>query len=394
MFYVAYTVPARAGPSRPVLYFYNGGPGSASVWLHLGSFAPRRLVTNDPSTSPPQPFLLVDNADSLIDVADLVFVDAVGTGYSEAIAPADEREFLERRRRRGADARLHRALCRRQPAPGITDLSVRRVLRHDPLGGPRRAHGGGGDAPRWRHPAIVDPRLQHQLRRVRAGPGQLRRKLSELRNDRRVVFADLAGAGRAPTPMPPSCAASAAASYGPGRRTPGCSRERRRRRRCSPSSSTSPARRSSSGRPTSISTRPAFAATSSPASCSAATTRASRLPTARRSPTAAILHRRRSRRPSPAAAEPLRQRAALLGERQLHLALRRDRHLGFQPRRARPARHDSRSHRSDDAAAGAAHLVARRLSRPGHAVPPDRARPGPPRPAAAPGDCASTPAAT
>ena len=93
MFYVAYTVPALAGPNRPVLYFYNGGPGSASVWLHLGSFAPRRLVTNDPSSSPPQPFLLVDNAESLIDSADLVFVDAVGTGYSEAIAPATNQSF-------------------------------------------------------------------------------------------------------------------------------------------------------------------------------------------------------------------------------------------------------------------------------------------------------------
>jgi carboxypeptidase C (cathepsin A) len=93
MFYVAYTAPGPAGPNRPVVYFYNGGPGSASIWLHLGSFAPRRVVTNDPSTSVPQPFQLVDNAESLIDVADLVFVDAVGTGYSEAIAPATNQSF-------------------------------------------------------------------------------------------------------------------------------------------------------------------------------------------------------------------------------------------------------------------------------------------------------------
>jgi carboxypeptidase C (cathepsin A) len=93
MFYVAYTAPGLAGASRPVFYFYNGGPGSASVWLHLGSFAPRRLVTNDPSTAVPQPFELVDNAESLIDVADLVFVDAVGTGYSEAIAPQTNQSF-------------------------------------------------------------------------------------------------------------------------------------------------------------------------------------------------------------------------------------------------------------------------------------------------------------
>ena len=93
MFYVAYTVPALAGPNRPIVYFYNGGPGSATVWLHLGSFAPRRIVTHAPSLNVPQPFSLVDNAESLIDVADLVFVDAVGTGYSEAIAPSLNQSF-------------------------------------------------------------------------------------------------------------------------------------------------------------------------------------------------------------------------------------------------------------------------------------------------------------
>ena len=93
MFYVAYTVPALAGPNRPIVYFYNGGPGSATVWLHLGSFAPRRIVTHAPSLAVPQPFSLVDNAESLIDVADLVFVDAVGTGYSEAIAPFLNQSF-------------------------------------------------------------------------------------------------------------------------------------------------------------------------------------------------------------------------------------------------------------------------------------------------------------
>ena len=88
MFYIAYTADGAAPASRPIVYFYNGGPGSASVWLHLGSFGPRRIVTDDPSTSVPAPYQLVDNAESLLDTADLVFVDAVGTGYSEAIAPA------------------------------------------------------------------------------------------------------------------------------------------------------------------------------------------------------------------------------------------------------------------------------------------------------------------
>lgn len=92
MFYVAYTV-AGAAASRPLVFFYNGGPGSATIWLHLGSYAPRRVVTHAPATTVPQPFQLVDNADSLIDVADLVFVDAVGTGYSEAVAPYTNQSF-------------------------------------------------------------------------------------------------------------------------------------------------------------------------------------------------------------------------------------------------------------------------------------------------------------
>jgi carboxypeptidase C (cathepsin A) len=90
MFYVAYTQP---GAARPLVFFFNGGPGSATVWLHLGSFAPRRIVTSAPSLTVPQPFQLVDNAETLVDVADLVFVDAVGTGYSTAVAPNVNQSF-------------------------------------------------------------------------------------------------------------------------------------------------------------------------------------------------------------------------------------------------------------------------------------------------------------
>jgi carboxypeptidase C (cathepsin A) len=92
LFYVAYTV-AGAAATRPLVFFYNGGPGSATIWLHLGGYAPRRVVTNAPAATVPQPFQLVDNGESLIDVADLVFVDAVGTGYSEAVAPATNQSF-------------------------------------------------------------------------------------------------------------------------------------------------------------------------------------------------------------------------------------------------------------------------------------------------------------
>jgi carboxypeptidase C (cathepsin A) len=87
IFYVAYTADGAPAATRPVTFFFNGGPGSATVWLHLGSFAPKRLETGVPATTQTVPFPYVDNSESLIDTSDLVFVDAVGTGLSEAVAP-------------------------------------------------------------------------------------------------------------------------------------------------------------------------------------------------------------------------------------------------------------------------------------------------------------------
>jgi carboxypeptidase C (cathepsin A) len=112
MFYVAYTVAGAPPATRPLVFFYNGGPGSASVWLHLGSFAPRRIVTSAPASTVPLPYQLVDNAESLVDVADLVFVDAVGSGYSQAIAPFTNQSFWSV----GADAALMRDFIARYAA--------------------------------------------------------------------------------------------------------------------------------------------------------------------------------------------------------------------------------------------------------------------------------------
>jgi carboxypeptidase C (cathepsin A) len=93
-FYVAYTAGTQPAAQRPVTFFYNGGPGSASLWLHLGSFGPRRLATSFPATEPPAVAgQLVDNQETLLDHSDLVFVDAVGTGYSQAIAPYTNAQF-------------------------------------------------------------------------------------------------------------------------------------------------------------------------------------------------------------------------------------------------------------------------------------------------------------
>ncbi len=86
-FFVAYTKNAVEDPaSRPLTFSFNGGPGSSSVWLHLGLLGPRRVVMTDEGGLPKPPFQLKDNEYSLLDKTDLVFIDPVGTGYSR---PAD-----------------------------------------------------------------------------------------------------------------------------------------------------------------------------------------------------------------------------------------------------------------------------------------------------------------
>src|SRR5580698_4751006 len=93
MFYVAFTQDNQKEDTRPVTFFYNGGPGSSSVFVLLGSFAPRRIKTSMPGFTPPAPYSMEDNPDSLLDKSDLVFINPVGTGYSAAIAPKTNRNF-------------------------------------------------------------------------------------------------------------------------------------------------------------------------------------------------------------------------------------------------------------------------------------------------------------
>ncbi|HVP90537.1 MAG TPA: hypothetical protein VMS75_04895 [Terriglobales bacterium] len=94
MYAVAYTrSDVKDLSARPIAFFYNGGPGSASLWLHMGAFGPRRVSTPDAAFTPPAPYALVDNAESLIDKTDMVFIDAMGTGYSHAVGKAQNRDF-------------------------------------------------------------------------------------------------------------------------------------------------------------------------------------------------------------------------------------------------------------------------------------------------------------
>jgi len=93
IFYVAFIQDGVDLTARPVTFFYNGGPGSSSVYVLLGSFAPMRIRTSLPDFTPPAPYHIETNPDSLLDHSDLVFINPVGTGYSAAIAPRVNRDF-------------------------------------------------------------------------------------------------------------------------------------------------------------------------------------------------------------------------------------------------------------------------------------------------------------
>lgn len=94
--YTAYNVESKKtdGPNteRPIVFAFNGGPGSSSVWLHMGALGPRRVVVNDPNPTPNAPYTIENNGRSILDVADLVMIDPVGTGVS---VPAGTKQFKD-----------------------------------------------------------------------------------------------------------------------------------------------------------------------------------------------------------------------------------------------------------------------------------------------------------
>jgi len=92
MFFVYYS--RGGGGPRPVTFLYNGGPGSSTIWLHMGAFGPHRIVTATDAHTPAAPYSLVNNAYSLLDTTDLVFIDAPGTGFSRIAGKDKEKAFF------------------------------------------------------------------------------------------------------------------------------------------------------------------------------------------------------------------------------------------------------------------------------------------------------------
>lgn len=94
MFFVAYTLDGQEAAKRPLTFAFNGGPGSASVWLHMGSVGPKQVVMQPNGFMPAPPYRITDNPDTLLDKSDLVFVDAIATGFSRAASAELIKKYL------------------------------------------------------------------------------------------------------------------------------------------------------------------------------------------------------------------------------------------------------------------------------------------------------------
>jgi carboxypeptidase C (cathepsin A) len=125
MSYVAYFKGDREDDRRPITFLFNGGPGSSTVWLHMGAFGPKRVITANDSHSPAAPYRITDNEFSLLDASDLVFVDAPGTGFGHLRGPDKEKAFY------GVD----------QDAHAFANFIVEFLSRHGRWNSPRYVFG-------------------------------------------------------------------------------------------------------------------------------------------------------------------------------------------------------------------------------------------------------------
>jgi len=94
MFFVAYTLDGQDPAKRPLTFAFNGGPGSSTIWLHMGALGPKRVMMKPDGFMPPSPYRVEDNPYTLLDKSDLVFVDAMSTGFSRAVNSETSKKFL------------------------------------------------------------------------------------------------------------------------------------------------------------------------------------------------------------------------------------------------------------------------------------------------------------
>ena len=147
IFYVAYIRDGVKDPAtRPVTFSFNGGPGAASLWVHMGAFGPKRVERDDEGFGLPPPGRLVDNDQSILDLTDLVFIDPVSTGYSRPAPGQDPKQFHGVKRGHRVGGRVHPPLGHPQRALGLAQVHRRRELRHHPRRRPRLPSRGAATA--------------------------------------------------------------------------------------------------------------------------------------------------------------------------------------------------------------------------------------------------------
>ena len=120
IFYIAYEKRGQSAGSRPITFAFNGGPGSSSVWLHLGALGPKRVALNDDGSPPAPPARLVTNSDTWLNFTDLVFIDPVGTGYSRPADDKNDKQFYDMKadiESVGDFIRLYLTRAQRWPSP-------------------------------------------------------------------------------------------------------------------------------------------------------------------------------------------------------------------------------------------------------------------------------------
>ena len=183
LWYTAYFRTNGAPPrERPLVFSYNGGPGSASFWLHMGIMGPRRVVTPDvgPQGAPPYP--LEDNAWTILDIADIVMVDPVGTGFSHTLGETPGSDYWGIDEDAKSLAPVRPAVPQQARPLELAPLPARRELRHDPVGGARRPPAAREHRPERDRPRLVGAAVQHdpvrarRRRRLHRQPAVLRRR--------------------------------------------------------------------------------------------------------------------------------------------------------------------------------------------------------------------------
>ena len=136
VFYVAYTrQDTTNGTARPVTFCFNGGPGSAAVWLHLGALGPRRARLNPDGSQPAPPFGLVNNEYSPLNVSDLVFIDPIATGFSRTAKDEKPQDFFGQMEDVVSIGEFVRLWITRHQAVAFAEISVWRKLRRVSRGG-------------------------------------------------------------------------------------------------------------------------------------------------------------------------------------------------------------------------------------------------------------------